>query len=217
MLTPLPVCQVRFLDIDELCPRTMEIEPAAQLTHYLVRLLYPFPQQLRVRRITHLALITGRVRVHRIKILHVRLPHLGEQILLLLDFQFLRHFHCYRIQKFVVRQGTCRIYRDVAEDLEVDVPVQLLKQFGKTQLSVHFQEHQGDLSLRREVGLSSKLRPQAPACQAKALCHLVQRKEFLYPAEFGILEGLSIAVTLPISLYFLISVYSSIPVITGIP
>ncbi len=85
-----------------------------------------------------------------------------------------------------------RINRDVAEDLEVDVPVQLLKQFWKAQLGVHLQEHQGDLPLRREVGFTPKFRPQALAYQAEALCHLAQRKEFLYPTEVRILEGCTV-------------------------
>ena len=69
MLALLPVCQVRLLHVNELCSRTMDSQPPAQLAHRLVTLLYPFPQQLRVRRIPHLALIAGRIRVHRIQIL----------------------------------------------------------------------------------------------------------------------------------------------------
>ena len=74
MLAFLPECQVRLLHVNELGSRTMDSQPPAQLAHRLVILLYPFPQQLRVRRIPHLALIAGRIRVHRILVLHIWLP-----------------------------------------------------------------------------------------------------------------------------------------------
>ena len=55
---------VRLLHVNELCSRTMDPQTLAQLAHRRVTLLYPFQQQLRVRRIPHLALIAGRIRVH---------------------------------------------------------------------------------------------------------------------------------------------------------
>ena len=71
MPASLTVCQVCLLNVNELCSRAMDPQPLAQLAHRLVTLLYPFPQQLRVRRIPHLALIAGRIRVHRIQVLHI--------------------------------------------------------------------------------------------------------------------------------------------------
>ena len=75
-----PVCQVCLLHVNELCSRMMDSQALAQLAHRLVTLLYPLPQQLRVRRIPHLALIAGRIRVHRIQILQIGRASCRERV-----------------------------------------------------------------------------------------------------------------------------------------
>ena len=99
-----------------------------------------------VIRISHLALIAGRIRVHRVKILHVWLPHLRKQVLLLLDLQLADEFHHNIIQQLVVRQRPRRIYYHIAEHLVANVAVQLFHQFRAAQSGVHLQEHQGYLA-----------------------------------------------------------------------
>lgn len=84
VLALFPVCQVRLLHVKELCPGTVDSQSAAQLAHRRIALLNPFPQQLRVSRIPHLALIARRIRVHRVQVLHVRSPLVGEYALELL-------------------------------------------------------------------------------------------------------------------------------------
>ena len=83
-----PVCQVRLLHVKELCPGTVESQSAAQLAHRRIALLDPFPQQLRVCRITHLALIARRICVHHVQFLHVRSPLVGEYALEICIFNF---------------------------------------------------------------------------------------------------------------------------------
>lgn len=74
------------------------------LTHRLVALLYPFPQQLGISWVSHFALIAGGIRVYRIKILHMRFPHLCKYVLLLLDLQLAGQLQNYVIQQLVVCQ-----------------------------------------------------------------------------------------------------------------
>ena len=85
-----------------------------------------------------------------------------------------------------------RINQDVTEHLVVNVTVQLLHQLRKTHLRLHLQEHQRHYPFRGEVGLPSTLGHHALAHQPEALCHLMQRKELLHPAQFTLFQSLSV-------------------------
>ena len=98
VLALFPVCQVRLLHVKGLCPGTVDSQSAAQLAHHHIALHDPFPQQLRVSRITHLALIARRICVHRVQILHVRSPLVGEYALLYLQLQLACKFQHYVVQ-----------------------------------------------------------------------------------------------------------------------
>ena len=166
----------------------MDIQFAACLAHQLISLLNTFPQQFLVCRITHLALIARRIRVHRIEALHIRLPHPGQFVLQLLDLQFPCKLQRNVIQQLVVRQRTSRIYHDVAEHLVEDVAVQRLHQLREAHLRLHLQEHQRHFSLRREVRSASTFGAQARIHKSEASCHLVQREDLLHPAQFSLLK-----------------------------
>ena len=189
VLALFPVCQVRLLHVKELCPGTVDSQSAAQLSHRRLALLAPFPQQLRVSRITHLALIARRICVHRVQILHVRSPLVGEYALELLYLQLPCKFHHYVVQQLIVCQWPCRIYYHVAEYLIVYVAVQLFQQFRTDQSRVHLQEHQGNFPFRREELPASQFRPHAFPYQTEVLCHLAEREQLLYPAQFALLES----------------------------
>lgn len=131
VLALFPVCQVRLLHVKELCPRAVDSQSAAQLAHRRIALLNPFPQQLRVSRIPHLAFIARRIRVHRVQVLHVRSPLVGEYALKLLYLQLPCKFHHYVVQQLIVRQWPCRIYYHVAEYLVVYVPFSCSISFGQ--------------------------------------------------------------------------------------
>ena len=90
----------------------------------------------------------SRICVHRVQILHVRSPLVGEYALELLYLQLPCKFHHYVVQQLVVCQWPCRIYYHVAEYLVVDVAVQLFQQFRTAESRVHLQEHHGHLTLR---------------------------------------------------------------------
>ena len=132
---------------------------------------------------------SGGIRVHRVQILHVRFPHLCKYILLLLDLQLARQLQNYVIQQLVVCQWSRRGDYHIAEHLVVNVAVQLFHQLRAAQSDVHLQEHQCDLTFRREIWLPSSPWPQAPACQPEVLRHLTQRKQLLYPAQLALLES----------------------------
>ena len=189
VLALFPVCQVRLLHVKELCPRTAKSQSAAQLAHRRIALLDLFPQQLRVSRITHLALIARRICVHRVQVLHVRSPLVGEYALELLYLQLPCKFQHYVVQQLVVRQWACRIYYHVAEYLVVDVAVQLFHQFRAAESSEHLQEHQGHFSFRSEERLASQLRPHAFSYQTEVLCHLAEREQLHYSAQFTLFES----------------------------
>ena len=146
------------LDVSKLCAFSIGTFRLADLfhilvplAHRLVTLLYPFPQQLRVRRIPHIALIAGGIHADRIQILHVWLPLFSQDVLQLLYLQFSGKLQHYVIQQFVVCQRTSRIYYHVAEHLVMDVAIQLFRQFWATQTHVHLQEHQCYFPLSCEV------------------------------------------------------------------
>ena len=69
------------------------------------------------------------------------------------------------------RQGACsssvdaRGYPHIAEQLVVEIPIQLFHQFRTAQSRVHFQEHQRNLSLRRKIRPVSSLHSHALPCQ----------------------------------------------------
>ena len=123
VLPLLAVRQVCLLDIQELRPRTMDSQLAARLAHQVISLLHALPQQFLVGRIAHLALVAGRIREHRVQILHVRLPRRGKQVLQFLDLQLSGQLRRNVVQQFVVRQRMDRIDEYVTEQLVVDVPV----------------------------------------------------------------------------------------------
>ena len=106
-------------------------ESAAQLAHRRIALLYPFPQQLRVCRITHLVLIARRICAHRVQVLRVRSPLVGEYALELLYLQLPCKFHHYVVQQLIVCQWSCRIYYHVAEYLVVYVPFSCSSSLGQ--------------------------------------------------------------------------------------
>ena len=91
-------------------------------------LLVAFPQQFLVRRISHLTFIARSVRVHRVQVLHVRLPGRRQLVLQLLDLHLPRQLQRNVVKQFVVRQRPFRADADTAENLVVNVPVQLLHQ-----------------------------------------------------------------------------------------
>ena len=97
-------------------------------------------------------------------------------------------FHHYFVQQLVVCQWPCRIYYHVADYLVVDVAVQLFHQF-RTAKSHVYQEHQCHFPFRSEERLASQLRPHAFPYQTKVLCHLAEREQLLYPAQFALLES----------------------------
>ena len=160
----------------------------AQLAHSLVALLYTFPQQLGFSWVSHLALIAGGIRAHRIKILHVRFPHLCKYVLLLLNLQLTRQLQNDVIQQLVVCQRSGWGDYHIAEHLIVNVAVQLLHQIWTTKSGVHFQEHQCHLSLWCEIRFPSTLCPHTLACQSEVLCHLTQWKQLLYTSQLALLE-----------------------------
>lgn len=176
VLALFPVCQVRLLHVKELCPGTVDSQFAAQLAHRRIAFLDPFPQQLRVCRITHLALIARRICVHRVQVLHVWSPLVGEYAMELLYLQLPGKFHHYVVQQLIVCQWACRIYYHVAEYLVMDVTVQLFQQFRTAESSVHLQEHQGYFPFRCEEGLASQLRSHAFPYKTEVLCHLAERE-----------------------------------------
>ena len=173
MLALLPVRQVRLFNVKELRPRTVDVQLSARFAHQRISLLHTFLEQFLVSRIAHLTLVACRIRVHRVQVFHVRLPHLGQNIPQLLDLQFPGQLQRNIIQQLVVRQWMGRIYQDVAEDLVEDISVQRLHQLREALLRLHLQEHHRHFPLRREVRPASSLGAQTLANQSKALCHLV--------------------------------------------
>ncbi len=81
------------------------------------------------------------------------------------------------------------IYYHVAEYMVVDVAVQLFQQFRAAESRVHFQEHQGNFPFRSEERPASQLRSHAFPYQTEVLCHLAEREQLLYPAQFALLES----------------------------
>ena len=190
VLALFPVCQGRLLHVMELCPGTVDSQSAAQRAHRRIALLNPFPQQLRVSRITHLALIARSICAHRVQIRHVRSPLVCEYTLELLYLQLPCKFHHYVVQQLVVRQWPCRIYYHVAEYLAVYVAVQLFQQIRTAESRVHLKEHQGHFPFRSEERPTSQLRPHAFPYQTEVSCHLAEREQLLYPAQFALFESL---------------------------
>ena len=62
-------------------------------------------------------------------------------------------------------------------------------QFRAAESSVHLQEHQGHFPFRCEEGLASQLRSHAFPYQTEVLCHLVEREQLLYSAQFALFES----------------------------
>ena len=98
-------------------------------------------------------------------------------------------FHHYIVQQLIVCQWACRIYYHVAEHLAVDVAVQLFQLFRAAESRVHLQEHQGNFPFRSEERPASQLRPPAFPNLTEVLCHLAEREQLLYPAQFALLES----------------------------
>lgn len=102
----------------------------------------------------------------------------------LLDLHLPRQLQRNVVNHLVVHPGPLRGDADAAEDLVVNVPVQLLHQSWGTQLRVPLQEHQLHFPLRCEVTLPTSLRHQALTHKTKRLGHLSQRKELLHSLQF---------------------------------
>lgn len=98
-------------------------------------------------------------------------------------------FHHYIVQQLIVCQWACRIYYHTAEYLVVDVAVQLFQLFRAAESRVHLQEHQSHFPFRREERLASQLRPHAFPYQTEFICHLAEREQLLYPAQFALFES----------------------------
>ena len=65
------------------------------------------PNQLGVCGITHVALVARGVGVHRLKVFHVRLPHICQYLLLLLEPELTCKFRLRDMQYVVYRVLTC--------------------------------------------------------------------------------------------------------------
>ena len=81
-----------------------------------------------------------------------------------------------------------RGYPHIAEQLVVDVAVQLLYQLRAAQACVHLQDHQRNLALRREVQSASGLRSHNLSRQSKVLRHLMQGKFLPDPSKLALFE-----------------------------
>ena len=101
----LPVCKICLFYIQILRSRSMQVHLFTQHAHDSIRLLYPLPQQLRIRRVAHLTLVAGCIRVHHIRLLQVWLPGTRQNTLLLLELQLVRQFCHNIIQQLIVCQG----------------------------------------------------------------------------------------------------------------
>lgn len=86
-----------------------------------------------------------------------------------------------------------RIYPHTAEQLVVDVAVQLLHQLQAAQTCVHLQKHQRYLALRGEVRSATAFRSHTPA-QSQILCYLTERQLLLDSFQFALLERLSVQI-----------------------
>ena len=64
------------------------------------------------------------------------------------------------------------------------------QQLRTAESSVHLQEHQGYFPFRCEEGLASQLRSHAFPYKTEVLCHLVEREQLLYSAQFAFFERL---------------------------
>ena len=67
--------------------------------------------------------------------------------------------------------------------------VQLFYQFLAAESRVHLQEHQGHFPFSSEERLASQLRSHAFPYQPEVLCHLAEREQLLYPAQFALFES----------------------------
>ena len=188
VLALFPVPQVRLLHVNELCPGTVDSQSAAQLAHRRIALLDPLPT-------TASRQSDNASRSHSTSHLCTSCPDSPCTV-----------STCRRVCPGAVVSSTSlqvpascrptayslsmggRIYYHVAEYLVVDVAVQLFHQFRATLSRVHLQEHQGHFPFRREEGLASQLRPHTFPYQTEVLCHLAERKQLLYPAQFTLLK-----------------------------
>ena len=64
-----------------------------------------------------------------------------------------------------------------------------LFRFDPKQSLVHLQEHQGHFPFRSEERPASRLRPHAFPYQTEVICHLAEREQLLYPAQFALFES----------------------------
>jgi hypothetical protein len=126
------------------------------------------------------------------EVFHPGLPGLRELLLQFLYLHLPGQFSGDVIQQLVVCQWPERINQHIAEDLEVDIAVQLFQQFREAQLRLHLQKHQGHLSFRREVTPPAAFRPEAFAHQATAGCQFMEREQSFDPTKFRLLERLAV-------------------------
>lgn len=80
------------------------------------------------------------------------------------------------------------IDRDIAEDLVMDVNVQLIQKFRSTQTCVHLQEHQSHFALWGEKGLWATLLLWAIAHQAKVYSHLMQGEKAFHTSKLAVFK-----------------------------
>ena len=113
---------------------------------------------------------------------------LWKYVLLLLDLQLSRQLQNDVIQQLVVCQRSGWVDYHIAENLIVDVAVQLLHQSRTAKSGVHLQEHQRHLSLWCEIGSPSALWPHALTRQPEVLRHPPQWDQLLYPTQLALLE-----------------------------
>lgn len=154
----------------------MEAKGCAHTAHYGICPIYAFPQELGVCGITHVALVACGVSVHRVQVFHVWFPHVGQYLLLFLHPELACKFGYDAVYKLVVLQGVERVYHHAAEQLVVDVAVQMLQQLGSTQLRVHLQKHKSNLAFRTEVRLWAAMNSTDRFHKTETQGHLMQRE-----------------------------------------
>ena len=129
MLALLLIRKVCFFYIIVLRSQSMLTKLRTDTAHHPVCPLDTFPKQLHVGRETHQTFIATCICINCVKDLHVWLPSICQQLLLLLDLQRLGQLQKDTVNQLVVCQLVLRTDPDAAEDLIMDVSIQSLHQF----------------------------------------------------------------------------------------
>lgn len=127
----LHISHVRLCHVKVLGPGTVDAKGFARLAHGGVGLLYALPQQLRICRIAHTALVAGGIGEQCVQVLHVWLPCLGKRSLDRLYLQMAGQLRHHLVDNLVARQRFHWMNPDAAEYLVVNVAVELLHQHGR--------------------------------------------------------------------------------------